>query len=211
VTGSLIGDDSTCQKMRGKKIEGIGHHYSTTAGSTIRGHSLLQSLYVLLGRRCPLTPQLYRQRKTCVAEGVAFRGKVELMVEMIRDFVPLADTHTHILLDAWYSAKVIWKTARERGFDITTGLKGNRLVRVRDKGARGGWQWSSLDDYASALTDDDYKQVVWPRQDGEGRTVYVYVATKTLQKLGRVQLMIVREKRDGKLTASHLDAATVSG
>jgi hypothetical protein len=39
----------------------------------------------------------------------------------------------------------------------------------------------------------------------------VYVATKTLQKLGRVQLMIVREKRDGKLTASHLDAATVSG
>ena len=60
VTGYLIGDDSTCQKMRGKKIEGIGYHYSTTMGSTVRGHSLVQSLYVLLGRCCPLTPQLYR-------------------------------------------------------------------------------------------------------------------------------------------------------
>jgi hypothetical protein len=63
VTPYLIGDDSTCQKMRGKKMEGIGYHYSTTAGSTVRGHSLVQSLYVLLERCCPLTPQLYRQKR----------------------------------------------------------------------------------------------------------------------------------------------------
>jgi hypothetical protein len=143
-----------------------------------------------------------------VAEGVAFRSKVELMVEMIRDFVPLADTHTHVLLDAWYSAKAIWKTARERGFDITSGLKGNRLVRIRDKGCRGGWQWLSLDAYASRLKDEDYTEVIWPRQDGEGRTVYVYAATKTIQKLGRVQLLIVREKRDGMLTAPRFWASS---
>lgn len=208
VTGYLIGDDSTCHKMRGKKMEGIGYHYSTTMGATVRGHALVQSLYVLLGRRCPLTPQLYRQKKTCLVDGVTFRSKVELMVETIRDVVPLADTHTHVLLDAWYSAKAIWKMARERGFDITTGLKGNRLVCVRDKGARGGWQWSSLDDYAGTLADDDYQPLVWPRQDGEGRTVYVYTATKTIQKLGRVQLLIVREKRDGKLTAPRFWASS---
>ncbi len=74
VTGYLIGDDSTCQKLRGKQMEGLGYHYSTTMGATVRGHSLVLSLYVLLGRRCPLTPQLYRQKKTCEAEGVAFRS-----------------------------------------------------------------------------------------------------------------------------------------
>jgi hypothetical protein len=208
VTGYLIGDDSTCQKMRGKKMEGIGYHYSSTMASTVRGHSLVQSLYVLLGRRCPLAPQLYRQKKTCEAEGVPFRSKVELMVETIRDFVPLAHTHTHVLLDAWYSAKAILNTARERGFDITSGLKGNRLVRIRDKGCRGGWQWLSLDAYASRLKEEDYTAVRWPRQDGEGRTVYVYAATKTLQKLGRVQVLIVREKRDGKLTAPRFWASS---
>lgn len=200
VIGYLIGDDSTCHKMRGKKMEGLGYHYSTTASATVKGHSLVQSLYVLLGRRCPLEPQLYRQKKTCQAEGVKFASKVELMEATIREFEPVADTVTHVLLDAWYSAKRIWKAARERGFEITTGLKGNRLVRIRDKGARGGWQWISLDAYAKRLTDEDYKEVVWPRQDGSGRTVYVHVVTTAVQKLGRVQLILVREKRGGKLT-----------
>jgi hypothetical protein len=199
VTGYLIGDDSTCHKMRGKKIEGIGCHYSTTAGRPVTGHSLVQSLYVLLGRRCPLAPQLYRQKKTCQSEGVPFRSKVALMEATIRDFVPVEGTRTHVLLDAWYSAQVIWKAARERGFLITTGLKGNRLVRIRDKGCRGGWQWLSLDAYALRLKDEDYIAVIWPRQDGDGRTVYVHVFVSAIQKLGRVQLIVVREKRGDKL------------
>lgn len=200
VTGYLIGDDTTCHKMHGKKMEGIGCHYSTTAGHPVKGHSLVQSLYVLLGRQCPLTPQLYRQKKTCVAEGVTFRSKVALMEALIRQFEPVADTRTHVLLDAWYSAKVIWKAARGRGFHITTGLKGNRLVRIRDKGCRGGWQWVSLEAYAKRLKEEDYQEVVWPRQDGSGRTVYVHVFATAVQNLGRVQLILVREKRDGKLT-----------
>jgi hypothetical protein len=219
VTGYLIGDDSTCHKMRGKKMEGIGCHYSTTASRPVRGHSLVQSLYVLLGRRCPLQAQLYRQKKTCVAEGVPFRSKVALMEAMIRDFVPVKGTRTHVLLDAWYSAKLIWKAARERGFLITTGLKGNRLVRIRDKGCRGGWQWLSLDGYAKRLKDEDYQQVNWPRQDGDGRTVYVHVFASAIQKLGRVQLIVVREKRGDKLTEPrfwassemHSDAQTLVG
>lgn len=196
VTGYLIGDDSTCHKMRGKKMEGIGYHYSTTASATVKGHSLVQSLYVLLGRRCPLEPQLYRQKKTCAAEGIRFVSKVALMEACIREFEPIADTTTHVLLDAWYSAKRIWQAARERGFAITTGLKGNRLMRIRDKGARGGWQWLSLDAYAKRLKDEDYQEVVWPRQDGSGRSVLVHVVATAVQKLGRVQVIVVREKRD---------------
>lgn len=200
VTGYLIGDDSTCSKARGKHMEGIGQHYSTTAGQVVRGHSLVQSLYVVLGRRCPLAAQLYRQKKRCQAEGVPFTSKVELMAATIRDFEPLADTRTHVLLDAWYSAKVIWKAARERQFHITTGLKGNRLLRIRDKGCRGGWQWLSLDAYAKRLKEEDYQEALWPRQDGSGRTVYVHVIRTQVQHLERVQVILVREKRDGKLT-----------
>ncbi len=32
VTGYLIGDDSTIEKRKGKKMEGLGVHHSTTAG-----------------------------------------------------------------------------------------------------------------------------------------------------------------------------------
>jgi SRSO17 transposase len=200
VTGYLIGDDSTCHKMRGKKMEGLGYHYSTTSKGTAKGHSLVQSLYVLLGRRCPLEPRLYRQKKTCLCEGVKFASKVELMEASIREFEPVADTRTHVLLDAWYSAKRIWKAARERGFEITTGLKSNRLVRIREKGARAGWQWLRLDAYAKRLSDKDYQQLAWPRQDGEGRMVLVHVVTTVVQKLGRLQLLVVREKPGDKMS-----------
>jgi hypothetical protein len=68
VTGYLIGDDSTMHKPRGKKMAGLGKHYSTTAGKPVVGHSLMQALYVVEGRRCPLAPQLYRGRAVCGRE-----------------------------------------------------------------------------------------------------------------------------------------------
>ena len=58
VTGYLIGDDSTIEKRKGKKMQGLGLHHSTTEDKRVRGHSLVESLSVLLGRRCPLAPQL---------------------------------------------------------------------------------------------------------------------------------------------------------
>ena len=65
VTGYVIGDDSTMHKPKGKKMQGLGQHHSTTEGKRIPGHSMVQSLYVLLGRHCPLAPQLYRQQRVC--------------------------------------------------------------------------------------------------------------------------------------------------
>jgi hypothetical protein len=141
VTGDLIGDDSTMQKVRGKKMAGLGKHHSTTAGTRVVGHSLVQALYLVQGRHCPLDPQLYRQKAVCEAEGVPFQSKIELMEQQIRSFKPLEGTLTHVLLDSWYSAKCIWKAARKRGFLISTGLKSNRCLRVADPEAASGWRW----------------------------------------------------------------------
>ena len=114
VTGYLIGDDSTMHKRKAKKMEGLGRHHSTTEDKRVRGHSLVQSLYVLMGRRCPLAPQLYRQQAVCAAEGVPFASKIDLMETVIRTFEPVAGTVTHVLLDTWYSAKRLWRAARQR-------------------------------------------------------------------------------------------------
>lgn len=212
VTGYLIGDDSTMHKRRGKKMEGLGKHYSTTERRVLTGHSLVQALYVVAGRRCPLAPQLYRQQAVCTAEGVAFASKVDLMAERIRSFEPAADTHTHVLLDSWYSAKAIWSAARARGFDISSGLKANRLIRIADPEAKNGWRWQDLSTYASKRADADYQEVVWPNQEGPGRTVWVHTITTTVRNLGRCQVMLVRESLSAPLkevrfwASSDLDA-----
>lgn len=92
VTGYLIGDDSTMSKSKGRKMEGLGKHHSTTLEQRIVGHSLVQGLYVLLDRRLPLAPQLYRQEKVCETEAVAFQSKIALMETLIREFEPVAGT-----------------------------------------------------------------------------------------------------------------------
>jgi len=48
VTGYVIGDDSTMSKPKGRKMEGLGRHHSTTEDKRIVGHSLVLGLYVLL-------------------------------------------------------------------------------------------------------------------------------------------------------------------
>ncbi len=189
VTGYLIGDDSTMHKPKGKKMEGLGQHHSTTEGKRIPGHSMVQSLYVLLGRRCPLAPQLYRQQRVCEAEGVPFASKIDLMEAIIRTFEPVAGTLTHVLLDTWYSAKRLWRAAREREFLITTGIKSNRWLAVADPSTPKGWKWQRLSEYTAQLSASDYVELTWPK--GE-KTFYVHVITTRVRSLYRCQVVIVR-------------------
>jgi SRSO17 transposase len=195
VTGYLIGDDSTMQKRRGKKMEGIGRHYSGSEKKRVTGHSLVQGLYILLGRRCPLAPKMYRQRAVCEAEGVAFASKVDIMAEIIDTFEPVAGTITHVLLDSWYTSKRLWKIARERGFLITSGLRCNRSLRIEDPKEPNGWRWQRVDEYAAALPKEAWQWVCWPNQN-EKRWVYVHVVSTRIKKLYRCQLVIVRGKWD---------------
>jgi hypothetical protein len=197
VTGYLIGDDSTIEKRKGKKMEGLGRHHSTSEDKRVPGHSLVESLYVLLGRRCPLAPQLYRQQGVCTAEGVPFQSKIDLMETTIRTFEPVAGTVTHVLLDTWYSAKRLWRTARQRGFFITSGLKSNRWLRVEDATAPNGWVWQQLSDYLAHLSASDYIQLKWPRRDEDA---YVHIVSTRVRKLYRCQVVIVRQSLDTPLS-----------
>ncbi len=199
VTGYLIGDDSTMHKVRGKKMAGLGRHYSTTAGTPVVGHSLVQTLYVVAGRQCPLEPQLYRQQAVCAAEGVPFQSKIDLIDERIRTFAPLPGTVTHVLLDSWYAAKRLWKTARGRGFLITTGVKCNRQVRIKAPDTPQGWRWQSLADYAAGLTAADYQALTWPSQAEAPRQVWVHVLQTRVKKLYSCQVILVRETPDAPL------------
>lgn len=195
VTGYLIGDDSTQHKPKGKKMGGLGRHHSTTERGRVPGHSLVAGLYLLLGRRCPLAPQMYRQKTVCEREGVPFRSKVDIMETIILTFEPVAGTLTHVLLDTWYTSKRIWRAARERGFLITSGLKCNRSLRIEDPQAERGWRWQRVDEYALGLPADQYHKVLWPSQT-EQREVYVHVVRTRIRKLYTCQLVVARPTLD---------------
>jgi len=205
VTGYLIGDDSTIQKRKGKKMEGLGVHHSTAEEKRVWGHSLVENLYVLLGRRCPLAPQLYRQQVVCEKEGVPFQSKIALMEQTIRTFEPVAGTLTHVLLDSWYSAKCLWRAARERDFLITTGIKSNRWLAVPDPSVPQGWRWQQLSEYTAQLTASDYVPLKWPRGKD---SVYVHVVKTRVRSLYRSQVVIVRRSLDAPLAQARYWASS---
>jgi hypothetical protein len=193
-------------KMRGRKMQGIGRHHSTTHGKRITGHSLVQCLYTVLGRSCPVEPLLYRQKKTAEKEGAAFLSKIDLMIQCIQNFNPPHGTATHVLLDSWYSAKKIWKVARDRGFHITTGLKCNRSLRLPCSNESCDWRWQKLTDYAASLTLDAYELCSWPRNPE--RKVYVHVVDTRIRSLYRCKLIIVRQSLDDSISAARFWASS---
>jgi hypothetical protein len=54
--------------------------------------------------------------------------EIDLMATTIRTFEPVAGTLTHVLLDSWYSAKCLWRAAREGEFLITRGIREQSLA-----------------------------------------------------------------------------------
>ena len=187
VTGYLIFDDSVHNKPKGRKMGGLGQHYSHSEGRVVTGHCMFTGLYVLLGHRCPLQVHMYRSRQTCQQENEPFRSKIDMAVDEIEIFEPVSNTHTHVLFDTWFHCKRIRKSAQKRGWDVSGGLKSNRVMRlIHDDDSR---EWIKLSDYASRLTPEDWQEAVWPSENG-GKKVYAHVVTTWIRKLGPTQLMI---------------------
>jgi len=78
VTGFLIFDDSAHTRPKGRAMEGLGRHYSTTEKKVVSGHCLFSGLYVLLDQRCPLEPRMYCQKRVCEAEGRPSRASMRI-------------------------------------------------------------------------------------------------------------------------------------
>ncbi len=46
------------------------------------------------------------------------------------DFEPAAQTSTHVLVDSWYHCAKLRKATRQKGYDLSGGLKANRLISL---------------------------------------------------------------------------------
>ena len=193
VTGYLVLDDSTHVKRYAQKMGGQGQHYSSVDKCTMPGHSLFQGLYLVAGRQYPLDPQMYVQKAVCEAERRPFRSKVDMALDVVKTFSPLAETHTHLLVDSWYVSKQMWKTVKQRDWDLTGGLKRNRKLRIVN--AEGEREWLRLDDFADELPTEQFQPVVWPSQEGE-RIVYASLHRTHIKKLGVCQVLMVKPAAD---------------
>lgn len=211
VTGHLLIDDSTHPKPKGRKMGGLGKHWSSTQKCQVTGHSLFQALYVLEGRQCPLPPKMYSTKATCQKEERPFLSKIDLALQCVTEFEPAEQTQTHVLADSWFICRELWRASKKRGFGISGGLKSNRKLRCKD--ADGATVYCSLDEYAATLAAEQFTECIWPSASG-GSRVFVHRVRTIVRKLGACQVLVVRHTVDASVkqtryfVTSLLDADT---
>ncbi len=187
VTGFLIFDDSVHVKPKGRKMGGLGKHFSSSEQRVVSGHCLFSGLYVLLGQRCPLPAKLYSQQSVCEQEQRPFQSKIAMAVEAIQQFEPVAATDTHVLIDSWYHCRAVRRAAQQRSWQVSGGLKSNRVMRrIAADGSR---QWLKLSAYATGLCPADWSEVTWPSEQG-GQKLYAHLVSTWVRKLGPTLLLI---------------------
>jgi hypothetical protein len=206
VTGYLTLDDSVHTKPKGQKMGGLGRHYSNSEQRVVSGHCLFTGMYVLLGERCPLPAQMYRQKAVCQQEGVPFQSKIQMAVSQIEQFEPVPGTHTHVLIDSWYHCRQVRSSAHRRKWEVSGGLKSNRFMRlISQDGSR---QWLKLSAYAAQLSRGDWQEVTWPAEDG-GQTLYAHRIVTWVRKLGPTLLLVTCHNLDEPLKSVRYWGSTV--
>jgi hypothetical protein len=196
VTGFLILDDSVHEMPKGRKMDGLGSHFSNTVQKVVTGHCLFTGLYVLLGQRCPLPAHLYCQQQVCEQEKQPFQSKVAMAVEAIEGFEPVIGTQTHVLIDSWYHCKQVRRAAQKRDWEVSGALKSNRVMRgIAEDGQR---EWLKLSEYARRLTREDWVEMIWPSAEG-GQKRYAHLLPTWIRKLGPTLLLITCHDLDEPL------------
>ena len=206
VTGFLIFDDAVHEKPKGRKMGGLGGHFSNTEQKVVSGHCLFTGLYSLLDQRCPLKARMYCQESVCRKEKIPFQSKIAMAVEEIEQFEPVAGTQTHVLIDSWYHCKQVRRAAQKRGWEISGGLKSNRVMRLTK--ADGSREWLKLSAYAARLPREAWVEVIWPSAEG-GQKVYAHLVSSWIRKLGPTLLLITCHDLDDPLKSVRYWGSTI--
>lgn len=206
VTGYLIFDDAVHEKPKGRKMGGLGGHYSNTEQKVVSGHCLFTGLYSLLGQRSPLKARMYCQETVCREEKIPFQSKIAMAVEEIGQFEPVAGTQTHVLIDSWYHCKQVRRAAHQRGWEVSGGLKSNRVMRLKQ--SDGSREWTKLSAYAAGLTREAWVEVTWPSAEG-GQKVYAHLVSTWIRKLGPTLLLITCHDLEAPLKSVRYWGSTI--
>lgn len=118
----VILDDSLIEKKKPSShathgIAGTGFHFSHMKGQTIWGHNLVM-LLLRCGDLClPFAFRLYTKETSRIA----------LAQELLRQ-LPDSDLPAYLLMDSWYTCETLLDVAAQRGLQVISGLKANRII-----------------------------------------------------------------------------------
>lgn len=107
----------------------------------------------------------YYRESYCQEEGIAFKSKNDLAIELIDSYPVSDDEQVYVLVDSWYTSKKLVESCYQKGYHLIGGLRTNRKIYPSGVGIK-------ISDYASTyLESTDLRPVT---VDGHTYKIYTY-------------------------------------
>ena len=178
----LIVDDTIAEKT-GKKIPGCAWHRDHTQKTYVFGHQWV--LFALLYKDflLPLWTKLYHPKgiKGCGS----FQTKITLAKRMLQALRLPIPCKVYLLADSWYWAKELALLCRKYGYHMISQLKSSSVLWMNGERTK----VKTLTTIASA-----YREVSLFLY-GKNKTLQIARFVGTIQGLGKVAVIVVKEKR----------------
>lgn len=170
---SFLVIDDTISHKSGKKIEQVELVFDHSIHKSVLGHQLVTSLLVSNDKHFPVGFRLYTRQKQ---DTLAFKSKIQLAQELIKDACEKGIKFSCVIFDAWYLAKEITKLVNKLNKYWICPLKSNRIVIKQQ-------QRIPLKEYVSTIPKSLFKM-----KKIKGTCYYYYAETVNVSKLGKIFL-----------------------
>jgi len=179
----LIIDDTLAQKS-GKKIPGCSWYKDHAQNmANVFGHQWVLSALLYKDFLLPLWAKLYHPKGT---KGCGrFQTKITIAQRIIQGLHLPLHCKLYVLADSWYWAKSLANVCRKCGYHMISQLKSSSVLWMNGKKTK----VTTLSPLASA-----YREVS-PFLYGKNKTLKIARFVGTIQGLGKVAVVVVKEKR----------------
>ena len=179
----LLVDDTLVEKT-GKKIPGCAWHKDHAQNmANVFGHQWVLAALLYKTSLLPLWAKLYHPRG---AQGCGrFQTKITMAKKMIQNLQLPLPCKLYVLADSWYWAKELVKVCRQCGYHMISQLKSNSVIWREGKRTK----VTELASQTSA-----YREISLSLY-GKNKTLKIAKFIGTIQGLGKVAVVVVKEKR----------------
>ncbi|WP_165820778.1 IS701 family transposase [Pueribacillus theae] len=162
----FIVDDTQSKKDRStKRMEGLDNHFSHSDGKTVWSHCIVTAHVVSEDYSFAWDFRSYFRESYCQEEGISFKSKNDLAIELINSYQQSDDEQVYVLVDSWYTSKKLIEACYLKGFHLIGGLRVNRKIYPSGIGVK-------ISDFASTFIEaTDLHSVT---VDGHSYKLYSY-------------------------------------
>ena len=117
----LIIDDTQSKKdLTTRRMEGLDFHFSHSDGKSVWSHCVVSSHVVSEGYSFALDYRSYFRDSYCSENGLLFKSKNDLAIELINQYESPSDEQVYVLVDSWYTSKKMIDSCSQQGYHLNS-------------------------------------------------------------------------------------------